>query len=524
MTHSSKILLFFTHLIKKKGSLLLHILSGIVGTRVFFEMTDLNGHVFAFIFSVTFVLSSLFRKSPPLFYPLFVFSILIFTLITIFSQIDIFTLLSLAYNFLIISAFLIPNPFVNLLVGSVFISLLLTYQDHNSIYLIKGNIISLAVNTVVYSLFAFLIKYLYQKKLDLQESERSNQLLLSLLPDPLVIHQDGKIRFINQEGLRLLGATSPNDVIGKSIFHYIQSSYHEMVQEHIRKIMTSPGNIPPLELKISTLNYDVIDIETMASVIKFNGKTALLTMVRDITEQKNQTAELIQKSDKLSLVGQLAAGIAHEIRNPLTSLRGFIQLLQYKTNDNKEYCDIMLSELDRINLIVGEFLILAKPQMVKFSNKNINHIIRHVVTLIGTQAIMNNVDMDYKLMKNLPMISCEENQLKQVIINLIKNAIEAMPDGGTIRVQTGMYDEKQIFIKVMDEGNGIPEEIIAKLGEPFYTTKEQGTGLGLMVCFKIIENHQGQMKVYSEVNKGTTFEIILPVSLNRMDYEDQKIS
>ncbi|WP_442596258.1 ATP-binding protein [Neobacillus sp. D3-1R] len=524
MTEKSRILLFMNDLMEKRGPLILHLLSAIVGVRVLFEMTDLKHQLLATIFSVTFVLSSVFRKQAPLFYPLFVISLLTFTLITIFSSIDLFTLLSLAYNFLFISAFLIPNPFINLLVGTVFISLLLTYQDSNSIYLIKGNIVSVAVNTVVYSLFAFLIKYLFKKKIDLQESERSNQLLLSLLPDPLVIHQNGEIVFVNQEGLKLLRAKTQNEVVGKTIFNFIQSSHHEVVMSNIESILTNPELIPQVDIKISTLNDELIDIETMTSMINYNGKPALLSRIRDITSQKNQTEELIQKSDKLSLVGQLAAGIAHEIRNPLTSLRGFIQLLQYKTEENKEYCDIMLSELDRINLIVGEFLILAKPQMIKFSNKNINHIIRHVVTLIGTQAIINNIDMDYKLTKNLPMVSCEENQLKQVIINLIKNAIEAMPDGGTIHVQTGLYDEDMIFIKVIDEGYGIPEEMIAKLGEPFYTTKEQGTGLGLMVCYNIIENHQGQMKVYSEVNKGTTFEIILPISTNRVENVERKIS
>jgi PAS domain S-box-containing protein len=515
--HSSKCLLYINYLIEKKGSWLLNVFTAIIGIYVFFEMSEPLHQILAAFFTVTFFLSSIFRKRHLLLYPLLTASILLLTLITIFSNIDFFTLLSIAYYFLIVSAFLLPNPFVNLLVGAVFVSLLLTYQDSISIYHIKGNIISVAVNTIFYSVFAYLIRYLFQKKIELQESERSNHLLLSLLPDPIVIHQNGKMVYVNTEGLKLFGGVNLDDVVGKSVYDLIQPSYHEIVTERIYKTLKGSKSITPIEIKISNLFQEVIDIETIPVAINYKGKPAVLTVVRDITDIKMQTEKLIEKSDKLSLVGQLAAGIAHEIRNPLTSLRGFIQLLQYKSDENKEYCEIMLSELDRINLIVGEFLILAKPQMVNYSHKDINEIIRHVVTLIGTQAIMNNIDMSYKLADNLPTISCEENQLKQVIINLIKNAIEAMPHGGTITVETGIHDEKNVFIKIKDEGYGIPEEMLTKLGEPFYTTKDQGTGLGLMVCYNIVESHHGQLNVYSEINKGTTFEMILPNSITEQE-------
>jgi PAS domain S-box-containing protein len=508
----SKILQYLNYVMETKGSLILHIFCASIGIRVFFEMNSMNHKLLAIIFFIIFLLASIFKKRTVLFYPFISASILLFTLITIFAEMDFFTLLSLANNFLIVSAFLFPNPFSIVLVGAVFTSLLLTYLDSLSFYFIKGSVIGIAINTIFYAIFAYLIRYLYKKKGELQESEKNNQLLLSLLPDPLLIHQDGKMVFVNQEGLKLIGANKLEDMLGKSILQFVQPDYHEPLKERIGSTFSTKETNTPFQIKIINLHQEVIDIETTGVAINYHGKPAILTIVRDITAIKSQTDELIRKSDKLSLVGQLAAGIAHEIRNPLTSLRGFVQLLQYKSEGNKEYCDIMLSELDRINLIVGEFLILAKPHMVEFSNKDINQIIRHVVTLIGTQAIINNIHLDHKLASELPTISCEENQLKQVIINLIKNAIEAMPHGGTITVETGMHDEEHLFIRITDEGDGIPKEILDKIGEPFYTTKDHGTGLGLMVCYKIIENHLGELKVQSELNQGTTFEIILKTS------------
>jgi PAS domain S-box-containing protein len=513
----SILLKYLNYVLETKGSFILHIFCVSIGIRLFLEMNSVNHKWLAITFCIVFLLASFFRKRAILFYPFITSSILLFTLITILAEIDFYTLLFLANNFLILAAFLFPNPFSIILVGAVFTSLLVTYQDHLSFYFIKGSVIGIAINTIFYAIFAFLIRYLYKKKAELQESEKNNQLLLSLLPDPLLIHQDGKMVFITQEGLKLIGARSSTELLGKSILPFVLPDYHDAIKERIDTTFLTKKTNTPFQIKIMNLHQEVLDIETTGVAITFQGKPSILTIVRDITAIKSQTDELIRKSDKLSLVGQLAAGIAHEIRNPLTSLRGFIQLLQYKSEDNKDYCDIMLSELDRINLIVGEFLILAKPQMIQFNERDINQIIRHVVTLIGTQAIINNIHLVDKLAENLPTISCEENQLKQVIINLIKNAIEAMPNGGTITVETGMKDENHLFIRITDEGNGIPREMLEKLGEPFYTTKDHGTGLGLMVCYKIIENHLGEIRVHSEINLGTTFEVILKTSTSNQE-------
>jgi PAS domain S-box-containing protein len=514
-----KIFPFLIQFLEKKSYYFLHLFSAAIGIFMFLEMETFHQQVLAALFFIAFFSSSIHRNKTHLFYPLIILSILLFATITLISNLDFFTLLLFTNIMLIVCAFLFPNPLLTVLVGTAFTSLLLNYQDRLSFYLIKGTAIELLINTIFYMVFAYLIKYLFQKKSELQESEESNKRLLNLLPDPLVIHQDGRMVFINQEGLNLIGAKKPEEIIGKSILEFALPDYDEKIKQRINITYSDKENKLPFEIKIMNMKKEILDIETTGVAIMYNGKPAILTMVRDVTAINNQTNLLIRESDKLSLVGQLAAGIAHEIRNPLTSLRGFIQLLQYKSEDNREYCQIMLSEMDRINLIVSEFLILAKPHMVQYTVRDINQIISQVATLIGTQAIINNIHLDTKLTEGLPSISCEENQLKQVMINLIKNAIEAMPNGGTITVETGMHDSEHLYIRIIDEGKGIPPERLNKLGEPFYTTKEHGTGLGLMVCYKIIENHLGKLLVHSEVDQGTTFEIILSTSQTQQELE-----
>lgn len=228
----------------------------------------------------------------------------------------------------------------------------------------------------------------------------------------------------------------------------------------------------------------------------------------DITKLKEQDL-LAKKWDKLGMIGQLAAGIAHEIRNPLTAVKGFVQLLGKETNS--QYNEIILSELERIEFIMNEFLLLAKPQYnMKLENKNMNELLKEIVDFMKPEALLNNVTIHDRYDCSSPLVCCEPKQIKQVMINLIKNAVEAMPSGGNIFIETTARPDDFVSIKVCDEGTGIPKDKLKKLFEPFYTSKETGTGLGLMVSNKIIEDHKGSLTFSSEIGKGTAACILLP--------------
>ena len=226
--------------------------------------------------------------------------------------------------------------------------------------------------------------------------------------------------------------------------------------------------------------------------------------------QSEKTEELLNKSDTLAAIGQLAAGVAHEVRNPLTVIKGFIQLFQINKEDQEKYFDLMLSEIERIEAILQEFLSIAKTDEINTEKKNIYQIFKNVVSLINTKAIMTNIQVELYTDSKDIIIECSENQLKQVFINILQNSIEAMPDGGRISIHIKEIGKDGIIISVIDKGIGIPEERIKRLGEPFYSTKEKGTGIGLMLSYKIIESHQGNISIMSEVGVGTTVTIYLP--------------
>ncbi|WP_017755334.1 ATP-binding protein [Calidifontibacillus oryziterrae] len=243
-----------------------------------------------------------------------------------------------------------------------------------------------------------------------------------------------------------------------------------------------------------------------------NGERKGIVIIgRDITDLR-QAQEQLNRTEKLSVVGELAASVVHEIRNPLTSLMGFVQLLSEKDREYYQYYTIMKDELERINHIVGELLLLAKPNTISFTKANLKKIIYDVVALLEIQAIQHNVLIDVHYEKDLEEIECEPNQLKQLFINLIKNAIEASIEGGKVEIYIRKTSSTSQSVLIKDNGCGISKERLERIGEPFYSSKEKGTGLGLTVSFKIVQAHRGKIKFDSVLKEGTQVQIELPTS------------
>ncbi|PFN77613.1 PAS domain-containing sensor histidine kinase [Bacillus sp. AFS076308] len=385
----------------------------------------------------------------------------------------------------------------------------------------------LTLDFFIFTIIAWFVGWQYDKaryyEKKARASEESYKKLIDSLPQPVYITQNHRFLYANNAAVNMAGFARREDMIGKYLFDFILPEYKDRLMERFKQINKEKSPVTTIEYKAKRLDGSTFFFEVTSLFISYGGEKAILSMGKDITDRKEQTESLLQKSEKLALLGQMAAGIAHEIRNPLTSIRGFIQL--FKSHHLKdEYFDIVLSELDRINAIVSEFLVLAKPTAAVYKECDITELLNDVVTLIGTQSILNNVEIAVEYETGLPMVSCEVNQLKQVFLNLFKNAIEAMPNGGNIVVNVKRKSAGQIAIQIIDEGVGIPKERLSTLGEPFYTTKEKGTGLGLMTCYKIIESHHGILDIQSKVNKGTTIEIILPsISQTLLKIESIKI-
>jgi PAS domain S-box-containing protein len=263
-----------------------------------------------------------------------------------------------------------------------------------------------------------------------------------------------------------------------------------------------------------TKSGERIDVSMTVSAIRDEEEqiVAIATISRNITSRK-QAEEMLRRSEKLSIIGQLAAGVAHEVRNPLTTLRGFVQLHKQTGTLSETHLDLMLSELDDINMIVSEFLVLAKPQANQYARVEIVPIIRDIVMIMESEARLNGVMLSYEAEENIPDVVVVGSQIKQVMINLIKNGIEAMPDGGgKLDIRVAPAEKDEVVIQVIDQGYGISEENLPRLCEPFFTSKSQGYGLGLMVCQQIIDNHKGSLSFCSTLGEGTCVEVRLPAA------------
>ncbi|PJW13375.1 MULTISPECIES: ATP-binding protein [unclassified Geobacillus] len=366
------------------------------------------------------------------------------------------------------------------------------------------------------------VVFLYQlltKREQLEKAEENEQQLLTLInsmPD-FVCFKDSEGRWlrVNDFGRRLYHLEHI-DYVGKTdrelgeLVPFFKDTFEQCIESD-REAWKS-GTLTRREESFETLDgerktFDVIKVP----LFEENGaRKGLLTIGRDITQQK-RAEELLLKKEKLSVLGELAAGIAHEIRNPLTSMKGFIQMMQETREVNDDYMRIMLSELGRINQIVSELLVLAKPQSHNYRPFLLSEAVSYVISLIGHEATLNNVLISVHNNAPKACVYGDQNQIVQVLLNVMKNAIEAMPGGGSLYVRVSEAGGT-VYLDIADTGIGISKERLQKIGEPFFTLKEKGMGLGLTTSMKIIQEHKGTMQIESEVGKGTIVHLTLPSS------------
>ncbi|ARK29107.1 MASE3 domain-containing protein [Halalkalibacter krulwichiae] len=313
---------------------------------------------------------------------------------------------------------------------------------------------------------------------------------------------------------------SENNILpGKLIGKPIDILYNDYEAERLSTYNERAWQGEKLEYQFELPSDDLIFLATLEPITRNGEIVEVLGNVIDITTLI-KTEELLRRTEKLSVVGELAAGFAHEIRNPLTTIKGFIQLIEKEKNEkNAEYINIMLNEIDRLEMITNEFMVVAKPQVINYQMECVQAFIKDVTQFLQPQALLKNVEMKLVVDQEIPHIYFDRNQMRQVLINLYKNSMEAMKSGGMITTHVTIV-EQFVSIAIADEGAGIPENLIPRLGEPFYTLKEKGTGLGLMVSKKIIDTHQGSLLIKSELNVGTTMTIMLPINRKATEVND----
>ncbi len=258
------------------------------------------------------------------------------------------------------------------------------------------------------------------------------------------------------------------------------------------------------EARIGLLSAEIINIDG-------EDQSCWLSILKDITEDKQMEIEMA-RLDRLNLVGQMAASIGHEIRNPMTTVRGFLQILSEKEGyiNDRAFFELMIDELDRANSIITEFLSLARNKMLELKSVNLKSLVNNIYPLVKANAMLQDKQLMMEIIEEIPDMLIDEKEIRQLIHNLVHNALDATPPGGNVIIRLFREDE-YVVLSIQDQGSGIDPEIVDKIGTPFFSTKEEGTGLGLAVCYGIADRHHATIDIETGPD-GSTFMVIFPVS------------
>ncbi len=357
-----------------------------------------------------------------------------------------------------------------------------------------------------------------------------NENILKYMPDGVItVDNDGIINSINPAATNILETENQN-IIGKNIWNLF--GYNEPAVGEIKQSITLTGVYRKYNQDF-IINDKTKFITITASLMNNpdNDNSGIVLILQNTTEKK-LLDDQIQKMDRLASLGKFAAGIAHEIRNPLTGLSLFLDDLHDKINNQPEVSkniEMGLTEVERLESFVNELLDYSSPTKQKLSTKNINFLIEATLHFIDKQCRNSKIILRTELSPDIPDVYIDQEKIRQALLNILLNAIHAMPNGGGLKIKTsyakyknesflpvngdGNHKPGWVTIKISDTGSGIPEAIINKVFDPFFTSKKGGTGLGLSITHNIITEHKGKIKVSNSRYGGAVFSIQLPVNI-----------
>lgn len=458
-------------------------------------------------------------------------SILVITMLhyfTISSKWDIHDFYRRLYYIpIIISAFKFR------LKGGVMTSLVISalYAPHLVLYFGKIDIailnqfFEIIMFFVVGTITGFLVESDFRKKMMLEfqirkltDLENYTQNILDSITNVLLaVDKDLKIRSINKEGRRLFNLD--DRCIGSGMKElFIQ---YDQIEKILKEVITYNKKVVNIETKCNSSDGKTIFVKLLAYPLRniVNKVEGIVIVLEDISEIRKLESQ-IRRAEKLSAVGQLASGVAHEIRNPMGIIKTISQTICQETQDEdiKEGLDIIIHEINRANSVVKALLDFAKPEVHQVKLQSIDKLIRDIVRITKKYAQQHNVRIKYHSEEDTNIL-LDSEKIKQAFINIIFNSVQAMPQGGTLNINLE-FKEGWVHILFIDTGKGISKDKLDKIFDPFYTTKDTGTGLGLAITHRIIEEHKGHIEVQSEIEKGTTIGIYLPVIQEKGDSND----
>jgi len=290
----------------------------------------------------------------------------------------------------------------------------------------------------------------------------------------------------------------------------------EELKDFFYKALTSEETILGREFALQSSGGTRIIAISLSALLSEDRIAGTIIHIEDITEKRKKETQL-RRAESLAALTTLAAGVAHEINNPLGSISIRIQLLEKllkpENTDKaamKKHLNVVKEEMDRLKHIVVDFLFAVRPMDIQLMSENPAQIVEEIADLIQPEADRKRINVDVSIGDDLPRVLMDKRHIKQALLNLIQNAMAAMPDGGNLGIAVAATND-ELMISVSDTGTGIPEDMLTKIFEPYFTTKKSGTGLGLTITFKIIKEHSGDISLESKEGKGSTFTIHLPV-------------
>lgn len=347
---------------------------------------------------------------------------------------------------------------------------------------------------------------------ELAEALAHFRALVELSPDAILIHQDGVIRFANPAAARLWGATEIGDLVGKPVTELVAPSSLEVVRQRVQKSLQDGVTAPPLVEEFVRLDGTRFYGEASAVPVTYDGRPAIEVVIRDVSERERVEA-MVRHAQKMEAIGTLAGGVAHDFNNILQAFSAILFSLRQSTSqgrDPRHEFEKLEELVQRGTALARQLLLFARRELAKRELLDLNGVVAEVYQFFH-RLLPENIHCRLELAPEPVVVEGDRGQLHQVILNLVLNARDAMPEGGTIWVRTELRDQEAV-VSVTDTGAGIPEEIRHRIFDPFFTTKgpEKGSGLGLAVVHGIATQHGGRVEVVSEVGQGSTFSVFLP--------------
>jgi PAS domain S-box-containing protein len=347
-----------------------------------------------------------------------------------------------------------------------------------------------------------------------RQSEERYRRLIAVSPYAILVNRGDRIIFANDQAIKLFGAVKADEILGKSLVDLFHPDHHDAVRERIHELIEGSPQVPMLEEKILTLGGKAVDVECSAARFADEEGPAILVMLRDVSDRR-RLLEQLRRTERIAELGTLASGMAHEIGTPMNVILGRAEYLMDRVPEEpiKKGLQTIITQVERITKVMNQLLSFARRKAPERSPLDLRKVMEDSVEIFHERFARNQIHVETALTDSFPVVLADADQMSQVVINLIMNAVHAMPDGGTLRV--GLAPTQQMVeLTIADTGHGMPKELIKKIFEPFFTTKEfgQGTGLGLTVVKGIIEEHQGFIAVESEEGKGTTVKVLLPLA------------